>query len=397
MRVLLSSNTPWGTSGYSTQSRLLLKILKYMGHEVAVYAWYGMEGQILHIDGVKVYPRLKHRHGGDAAVIAKDWDADLVLSLQDIWVLPEAFGDDVRAAGARWAAYFPIDGTPPPPAVMRMARQADWRILYSEYACREMEAKGLDYLYVPHAVDTDLFTPADKALARKHLGIPQDKFLVLMVAANQGFPSRKSYPEAFAAFRQFADRHPEAVLFAHTRTKVKPGMGLDLPTLAHQLELGPEQLKFVEQDAYNLGLPSSFVAQLMQAADVLLAPSKGEGFGLPIAEAQACGLPVITQDCTSMSELTVNGIACPPLQPYYTSLQHWQYTADVEAVAGALEQIYRWSDEERAEHARRGVEHFRANYSLEHVANHYWYPVIAQIERELGVAVEAPEPEAVLA
>lgn len=402
MKVLLSSNTPWGTSGYSTQSRLLLKILQYMGHEVAVYAWYGMEGQILHIDGIKVYPRLHHRHGGDAGVVAADWGADIVLTLQDIWVLPETFAEEIHDAGARWAAYFPIDGTPPPPAVMRMARLADWRILYSEYGCREMDEKGLDYLYAPHAVDVNLFAPGDKAAAREHLGIPQDTYLVLMVAANQGFPSRKSYPEAFAAFKKFADNHPEAVLFAHTKEKERPGMGLDLGTLRHQLGIRPEQLRFINQEQYALGLPSSFIAQMYQAADVLLAPSKGEGFGLPIAEAQAAGLPVITQDCTSMSELTVNGIACPPLQPYYTTLQHWQYTADVEAIAGALEQIYRRAPEERAENSRRGVAHFRQNYSLEHVANHYWYPIIRQIEAEIETAVSVSpngqtETEAVLA
>ena len=37
----------------------------------------------------------------------------------------------------------------------------------------------------------------------------------------------------------------------------------------------------------------------------------GEGFGVPIIEAQACGTPVITGDWTAMSEITRTGLAIP--------------------------------------------------------------------------------------
>lgn len=42
---------------------------------------------------------------------------------------------------------------------------------------------------------------------------------------------------------------------------------------------------------------------LYNAAKILLYPSFYEGFGLPILEAMACGLPVITSDCSSMPEV----------------------------------------------------------------------------------------------
>jgi glycosyltransferase involved in cell wall biosynthesis len=46
---------------------------------------------------------------------------------------------------------------------------------------------------------------------------------------------------------------------------------------------------------------------LYNAASVLLYPSLYEGFGLPILEAQACGLPVITSDRGSMKEVSGKG------------------------------------------------------------------------------------------
>lgn len=51
-----------------------------------------------------------------------------------------------------------------------------------------------------------------------------------------------------------------------------------------------------------------------QSADILLAPSMREGFGLGVAEAMASGLPVIATDGSSMPELVVEGqggFLCP--------------------------------------------------------------------------------------
>jgi glycosyltransferase involved in cell wall biosynthesis len=42
---------------------------------------------------------------------------------------------------------------------------------------------------------------------------------------------------------------------------------------------------------------------LYNAADVLLSPSRGEGFGVPVIEAQAAGCPVIVADFSAQREL----------------------------------------------------------------------------------------------
>jgi glycosyltransferase involved in cell wall biosynthesis len=47
--------------------------------------------------------------------------------------------------------------------------------------------------------------------------------------------------------------------------------------------------------------------QLYQSADLFLAPSLLEGFGLPMLEAMACGTPVITSNCSSIPEVVGNG------------------------------------------------------------------------------------------
>ena len=43
--------------------------------------------------------------------------------------------------------------------------------------------------------------------------------------------------------------------------------------------------------------------------DVLCAATYAEGFGLPMVEAMACGVPVITTKCSSMEEMNPDGIS----------------------------------------------------------------------------------------
>jgi glycosyltransferase involved in cell wall biosynthesis len=49
------------------------------------------------------------------------------------------------------------------------------------------------------------------------------------------------------------------------------------------------------------------VVELYRTSDVLLFPSTKEGFGVPIAEAQATGLPVVTSDLSPMREVAGEG------------------------------------------------------------------------------------------
>lgn len=67
-----------------------------------------------------------------------------------------------------------------------------------------------------------------------------------------------------------------------------------------------------------------FLLGLMNICDIYVAPSRGEGFGLPLVEAQLCGKMVITHDATSTREVIVEG------KTGLVSTHHSVSTADVK-------------------------------------------------------------------
>ena len=63
---------------------------------------------------------------------------------------------------------------------------------------------------------------------------------------------------------------------------------------------------------YSAGMVSpEEIADWYGAIDVLAACTYAEGRALPIIEAQSCGVPVITTDASSMTELNPHGISIP--------------------------------------------------------------------------------------
>ena len=391
MKIHWLSNAPWAATGYGCQTRAFLPRIKALGHELSMTAFYGLDGSILDLGGIKIYPKGFHPYGQDiVAANAAVERADIIISLVDAWVCNPGL---MSLSGSKWIPWFPIDSEPISPRVLASISEAYKRIVFSHHAEKMLDAVGLDYYYVPHGIDTNIFKPQDKAESRRTIGVPEDAYVVGMVAANKGNPSRKAFTEQIAAFMTLKCEHKDAVLYLHTHDGENgQNQSVNLPEFITGLGLElNKDVFFCNQHKYKLAFSDEYMAQAYSAMDVLMNVSYGEGFGIPIIEAQACGTPVIVGDWTSMGELCFSGkkVAKSDAHPFYTSLASYQFIPRTEAVTSLLIEEYKHPSNREA--ARGGA----MAYDADLVTEKYWKPVLEDIESNLEKRILL-DPEVVI-
>jgi glycosyltransferase involved in cell wall biosynthesis len=239
-----------------------------------------------------------------------------------------------------WIAWVPIDHDEITPSVAEALRYAQGVVAYSKHGQAALQRAGFGAAYIPHGVDTNVYTPGNKLQARHNLELPvqDDTFLVGMVAANNFYPSRKCIPQALAAFARFHEQYPDSAIYLHM-VDDESKEGVNVHDIAASLGLveGKDVL-IADQFDYQLGYPASAMADLYRSFDVLLNPSLGEGFGIPILEAMACGIPAIATTGTSMTELVEKVGWLVEGDPWWTAQGSWQTIPHVEGIVNALEQ-----------------------------------------------------------
>ena len=394
MRILWMSNAPWASTGYGTQTRAAVPRLQSLGHTVNVFSFYGNQGGVLNLGGSSIYPVGNHPYGNDivGAHMAHS-RSDVLITLMDVWV-QDHFGRMAQREGWAYCPWLPIDQTPVPKAIVERLEGATLVLPYARFGERELHNAGVtNTFYIPHGVDCDTFHPMDRERCRSELGLPQDKFIIGSVQTNKGFPSRKVLAEQVLAFAIFKRTHPDALLYMHCVESTMQG-GIDLPALFANLGLrNGEDVRVSNQYGYTIGWPDSRVAMLYNAFDVLTACRMGEGFGLPIVEAQACGVPVVTANNTTSPELTFAGVMVDKVYPWWTPLNAWASIPDVGAIADAYGEMYdRLQDGDERDAMAYAAREGALAYDWERVTNEHWVPFLERLAKELNTGHNGTDP-----
>ena len=385
LRILWYSNAPWAATGYGQQTAQVIERLAKENHQVAVHAMYGLAGSASSWNGFKIYPQGLAAYSDDVVVAhTMEWanqdpsTPTLLITLFDTWVLKS---DSLKTL-KNIASWVPIDHQPTPPDVLAWCERDNVRpIAMSKFGSRMLDLAGVEHLYVPHAIEpvfqpTESITLANgnKMTGREFMGWEEDRFVVSMVATNKGSqPARKAWAENILAFSIFAKDHPDAVLYLYTEPDGAMA-GINLPTLLDAVGVSKDKYKVVDQYAYRHGMPQNVMAAMYTASDVLLACSMGEGFGIPVIEAQACGCRVIVSNFTAQPELVGDGWTVEG-QPWWDAAQKsWFFTPNVPDIVNALKSAYdapRSRSEDAITHA--------LGYGADQVFEQYWKPTMKEL------------------
>jgi len=382
LRIFFNANAPWANSGYAQQVAEILPRMVEAGYAVGISCFYGLEGGILDINGIRCYPKIGDPYGSDAMVEhSKAFKADVVFTLQDLWVVDP----NMLRQLPRWIPIVPVDMEPIPPSIFDRLKMANRVITYSPYGKRELFRNGMHSTYIPHTVDTNLFKPLDKKEAKKVLGLPEDYFMFGMVSANKDNPPRKAFQKVMDAFKKFLEKHPKSGLYFHTL--LEQGGGFNIKQYADFLGIQKNIFHLPPyQYLYNVG--KAEMPKIYNAFDCLLCPSLNEGFGVPIIEAQACGVPVITNNFTAMPDLIQEGktgYLTKVLDKRFTPLGGYVAEPDPESIYQNMEKIF---TADRTKMGKRARLFAMKEFDSDTIFKMSWIPFLEKLEKEIYPEVD---------
>lgn len=386
MRILIHSNGPHVRSGYGVQTNLLVRQLQSLGHTVAVSCFYGVAGSAIEWNGITLYPSGMAEFGVDMLPgHALAFQADLVICLMDFYKLYQIAGP-LSQFPFKIAGWVPVDTNDKigKGDLATLQGTKAYPIAISQHGLKMMTDAGLDADYIPHAVDTDVYKPAEDRMQVRWEQGNAGKFVIGINAANSD-EKRKSFTEQLMAFKLFRDKHPDAELLLHTL--MRHSRGLDLWTMCEDLGIDAH-VRSSDQYSYISGsMDEHAMSEWYGSLDILSNASHGEGFGIPVLEAQACGTPVVVTRASAMTELCGSGwkVDGEPLwNPWHRA--EW-VRPSIKGILAAYEKAYlvrgskSWRD--------KAVK-FAEPYDYRTVATQYWKPFLDKVERELTLREKSP-------
>jgi glycosyltransferase involved in cell wall biosynthesis len=235
---------------------------------------------------------------------------------------------------------------------------------------------------VPLGVDIAIFNPESPPLVLK----TRKAFKFLFVG---GTIFRKGFDVLLAAYRAAFRRHDDVCL-------VVKDVGVDSfyqgQTARERIAELQAQADGPEIEYLDGNLTFEQMAGLYRACDCLVHPYRGEGFALPIAEAMACGLPVIVTGMGAAMDYCnpANAFLIPARRKFFPEKRigtietvdfPWLAEPDVNALSQLLRYVLA-HPEGRGAKARAGGEHVRTHFR--------WDQAVAIAEKRLLAMCKTP-------
>jgi glycosyltransferase involved in cell wall biosynthesis len=296
--VLWWSASPDATTGYGNQGDLWTQHLERNGYDVYYACNGGHQVGTRVRNGIQLY--VADVTGTTMPSLQRHINPDLIFAHTDLWALNVGAISQVP----HLACWTPIDTDRHPLSRESGLSKADLDVIkvtgvtpiaMSEHGRDKLLDSGLeDVLYIPHGFDLDVYKPSEEVK-------PDPNIFTIFINATNYDMVRKALTQQLFAFAEFHHRHPESRMVIHAQN-VWP-TGTNLPAMIYHLGL-EACVVLPDPYMYASGLyPDSYIVDCYRKSHLTSLCSAGEGFGMPIVEAMACGSPVITTDWSSMREL----------------------------------------------------------------------------------------------
>ena len=163
----------------------------------------------------------------------------------------------------------------------------------AEIARRAPILEGQQVVSIPNPIDTKYFHPQDKQAARRRLGLPLDKHILLFVAY-KATDKNKGIDYLTEAIRIISQRNPQLA----EQLCVVP-VGHEAESLRHSFAC--------EACPHDYVTHQETMLDLYNAADLLMMPTLMDNLPNTIVEAMACGVPCVGSDVGGLPQMITPG------------------------------------------------------------------------------------------
>lgn len=222
----------------------------------------------------------------------------------------------------------------------------------SEFICNAIRKKTtLPVRCMPYYVDVHIGTIYD----RKHFGIPEDKFLYLMMYDQSSCMERKNPIGVLNAFKMAFEKENENVGLVIKINNPTPESRKQIRSVLD----GYTNVYLIEET-----LNRDEVNSLTKCVDVVVSLHRAEGFGLVLAEAMLLGTPTVATNWSSNTEFMNENVACmvdyelitiEKDMPPFKAGNRWA-DANLDQAAGYMKKLY--EDKEYYEMIRKNAKEY---------------------------------------
>lgn len=379
IKCLCWADSPTAFTGFGTVARNILSAIhssgKYEIHQFAInfdgsfvdrdkFPWQLNPARLMNPEdpyGKEMFLKIVAQEDYDIIWILND--TFVTHSIADILKKICKKKKDIGRKVPRVIYYYPVDCRVKSNAT-GLIEIADFPIAYTEHGFQET-IKTLPHLkdklqIIHHGSDTKKFFPFSKRiisiLKKEIFNIDPNSYLIINVNRNT---ARKQMTQTLLCFKEFRKKHPDTYLYLHANPFDR---GIDLIQCMNELGFELNKEVFMPPNYSSAhGVSDEILNQLYNCGDMFLTNHLGEGWGLTVTEAMACGLPVVAPNNSSMPEIIGNdrGYLYPCKEKIYIDTSGYRPMGLISDILIKMEEVYQagWKhNNPRVIKARKWVE-----------------------------------------
>lgn len=340
-----------------------------------------------------------------------DFQPDIICSIRDPWVDSFIMNSPLRPY-FNWVNMPTIDSLPQPPQWINQFCNTNAILTYSEFGEKELKKRcgnKINFIDIASpAANYNILKPVENKKEHKEkMGFEKNVLIIGNVMRNQ---RRKLFPDLIQSFEKFCLTNKELskniYLYLHTAIQ---DIGWDIPKLIKESSIGHRILLtymcrrcgFASPSLHHgttqtclecgylaakppdtdQGVTTKQLSDIINCFDIYVQYSQCEGYGMPIVEAAACGIPVMVVNYSAMEDFVKTLNATPiKVERFYTEAETNFLKAypDNDDLVNKLVDFFTLSENERIEFGKQTAKLCRKHYSYDKAAK-VWMKAIDSI------------------